>query len=106
MNVASNSLGEHVQKTNGQPHFKSKNNRYALLFKGETKKQLKQMREEAYETINYVSEEQLEVSDEFFEGYTFPTRPEWTYMLNKEQLDDNETRFFLVNLSKTLNPPN
>lgn len=94
----SSSLGETVQRINIQPHLdsRSKSNRYVLQFHKETNKQLKEMREEARKSLSYVSEAQLEISDEFFEGYDFPIRPKWTYEMSKEQVDANENRYFFV----------
>lgn len=38
----------------------------------------------------------LEVDGRFYDGYDFPTRPEWTYRMSKEQLNANENRSFTV----------
>lgn len=61
------------------------------------------MREEAFKALNYVTEAQLEVDDKFFEGYTIPTRPEWTYMMSKEQVELNEKKYFFVSKFKFYN---
>lgn len=92
----SSSLSESVQQINFQPNSRSKNNRYALQFHKETPKELRQLQEEARTTIETLSEGALEVSDEYFEGYSFPIRPKWTYEMSKEQVDGNENRYFFV----------
>lgn len=91
-----------VQQINIQPL--SKSNRYLLKFHKETNVQLKEMREEACKSLNYVSEAQLEVDDKFFDGYTIPTRPKWTYLMSKEQVDLNEKRYFFVSKFEFYNP--
>uniref|UniRef100_A0A336LYH6 Guanine nucleotide-binding protein-like 1 n=1 Tax=Culicoides sonorensis TaxID=179676 RepID=A0A336LYH6_CULSO len=95
-NAVGSSLGETVQKINLQPNLdsRSKSNRYVLQFHKETNKQLKEMREEARKSLEYVSEKELEVGDEYFKGYDFPKRPQWSFAMSKEQVDANENKYF------------
>lgn len=58
------------------------------------------MREQARQSLNYAAEKDLEVGDEFFEGYDFPIRPKWTFEMSKEQVDGNENHYFFVSSSR------
>lgn len=51
-----------------------------------------------------LSSEQLEVSsDEFYEPNTmFPVRPEWDFSISKQQLEQNEEKYFKVSIYSRL----
>lgn len=97
-------LVENIQKINLQPlrDPRSKSNRYVLQFHTESPKELKALKEEARTELKYKTEEDLELSDDFFTGYDFPKRPDWTYEMSKEQLEANENRYFFVSHFKTI----
>lgn len=94
----SSEMVEKVQKINLQPlkDSRSKSNRYVLQFHKETNKELKEMKEEARKGLSYKGPQDLEVADDYFQGYDFPIRPKWTYEMSKEQVDANENRYFFV----------
>lgn len=98
---SSSDILENVQKINLQSSKdpRSKSNRYVLQFHRETNKQLKEMKEEARRSLSYKEPKDLEVSDDFFEGYDFPKRPKWTYEMSKEQVDANENKYFFKYIS-------
>lgn len=87
---------DNIQKINIQPFRdpRSKSNRYVLQFHTETPKELKAMKEEARKSLNYASEEDLEVGDDYFNDYDMPIRPDWDYNMSKDQLEANENRYF------------
>lgn len=88
---------DNVQKMNAQPTKKSgrsNQNRYALQFHKESEKELREMKIDARNSLIKIREEQLEISDDYFREYNFPTRPPWNFEMSKEQLDGNEHRYF------------
>jgi hypothetical protein len=89
---------ESIQKINIQPFRdpRSKSNRYVLQFHTETPKELKAMKEEARKSLNYASEEDLEIGDDYFNDYDLPKRPNWDYNMSKDQLESQENRYFFV----------
>uniref|UniRef100_U5ENI0 Guanine nucleotide-binding protein-like 1 n=1 Tax=Corethrella appendiculata TaxID=1370023 RepID=U5ENI0_9DIPT len=100
------SIVDNVQKINIQPckDPRSKSNRYVLQFHRETSKELKEMKAAASKSLQYVCDKDMEIGDNYFNGYDFPKRPEWTFQMSKEQLDANENRYFfkyITNLEKT-----
>lgn len=104
MVAGTSSVIENVQKINLQPQkdARSKINRYVLQFHRESNKELKEAREEARKSLTYASDVEMEIGDEYFEGYNFPKRPKWTYEMSKEQVDANENKYFFVSTSPTL----
>lgn len=62
------------------------------------------MKEEARRSLEYKEPKELEISDDFFEGYDFPKRPKWTFEMSKEQIDSNENKYFFVSFTTTLTP--
>lgn len=94
-------FGQNIEKINLQPlkDPRSKTNRYVLQFHRETAKELREMKEEARKGLVYRSEQEMELGDNYFQQYDFPTRPKWTYEMSKEQLDGNENRYFFVRLA-------
>lgn len=52
------------------------------------------MREQARQPLSYVDEENLEIEDDYFDGYDFPKRPPWSFTMKKENLLANEERYF------------
>lgn len=96
---------ENVQKINMQPlkDPRSKANKYVLQFHNETTKEIRELRERASQSLEYVSEEQIEIDDSYFDGYDFPIRPKWNYQMSKEILMGNEERYFfkyITNMEK------
>uniref|UniRef100_A0A182RMA4 Guanine nucleotide-binding protein-like 1 n=1 Tax=Anopheles funestus TaxID=62324 RepID=A0A182RMA4_ANOFN len=95
-------FGENIEKINMQPlrDPRSKTNRYVLQFHRETPKELREMKEEARKGLVYRSEQEMELGDNYFQQYDFPTRPKWCYEMSKEQLDGNENRYFFKYVTK------
>ncbi|XP_317131.5 guanine nucleotide-binding protein-like 1 [Anopheles gambiae] len=95
-------FGQNIEKINLQPlkDPRSKTNRYVLQFHRETAKELREMKEEARKGLVYRSEQEMELGDNYFQQYDFPTRPKWTYEMSKEQLDGNENRYFFKYVTK------
>lgn len=93
-------LIDNIQRINLQPFRdpRSKSNRYVLQFHSESPKELKAMREEARSSLNYATEEELEIGDNFYEGYDIPKRPEWTHEMSKAQLEAKENNYFFVSI--------
>lgn len=89
-------LADRVQKINFQPvrDCRGRDNRFILQFHMETPKEVKNAREQARAEIIYSTDEELEVEDDFFDGYDFPVRPEWNFQMKKETLLANEERYF------------
>lgn len=87
---------ENVQKINMQPlkDPRCKANKYVLQFHTETPKEVRELREQASQSLEYASEEQQEIDDSFFDGYDIPIRPKWNYQMSKEALLGNEERYF------------
>jgi ribosome biogenesis GTPase A len=87
---------ENIQKINLQPIKDSclRTNRFVLQFHCETAKEIRELREKARQSLQYVTEEESEIGDEYFEGYDFPVRPKWSYTMSKEILTNNEARYF------------
>ncbi|XP_058839312.1 guanine nucleotide-binding protein-like 1 [Topomyia yanbarensis] len=85
-----------VEKINLQPTKdpRSKSNRYVLQFHRETAKELRELKEEALKTLNPCQAEAFELGDNYYVGYDFPKRPQWSFEMSKEQLDANENRYF------------
>lgn len=78
---------------------KSKANKYVLQFHNETKKEIRELREKARQTLEYASEKDMEINDLFFENCDFPVRPKWTFQMSKEILLANEERYFFKYLT-------
>lgn len=93
---STNRVVESIQKINLQPMRdpRSKNNRFVLQFYMETPKEIRELREKARQSLAVVSEEEVEIDDNYFDGYDFPKRPDWTYQMSKEILMANEERYF------------
>lgn len=89
-------LADRVQKINFQPlrDLRGRENRFILQFHMETSKEVKQMREQARVAIVHSTEEELEIEDDYFDGYDFPLRPSWNFQMKKETLLANEERYF------------
>lgn len=86
-----------VQKINFQPSVSRRNaNRYALSFHRETVKEMKAQKDAARKPIQFILRSDLETGDEYFRGYDFPIRPQWSYDMSKEAVDRNENRYFTV----------
>lgn len=86
-----------LQKNNFQPSVSRRNaNRYALSFHRETVKEMKAQKDAAKKPIQFSLRSELEIGDEYFQGYDFPIRPPWTYDISKETIDRNENRYFTV----------
>ncbi|XP_053976140.1 guanine nucleotide-binding protein-like 1 [Hylaeus volcanicus] len=85
-----------VQKINKQPKDgNSSKNRYALQFFQETKEELMKRREDANRTIQCLSYEELEVSDDYFPSeIDMPKRPPWDFNMTKQQLELREQKYF------------
>ncbi|GAB0088132.1 guanine nucleotide-binding protein-like 1 [Sergentomyia squamirostris] len=92
-----------VQKLNFQPSKDGRANRYVFHFYRESEKQLREAKEEAKKVIIPVPPEAREVGDDFFVGYDFPQRPRWNFEMSKDQLEQNENKYFrdyMQNLEK------
>lgn len=81
------------------------NFRYVLQFHKETPAELKERKKQAYETIETVTESDLEhnLDDYFLPELDFPKRPEWNFNMSLDQLDRREQEYFreyLVNIEK------
>ncbi|GLV45889.1 Phosphofructokinase [Carabus blaptoides fortunei] len=89
----------HVQKMNQQSSYKnvkSNANRYALKFYCDSPAELKLAKEQAYQEIVPIDEKGLEISgDEYFtKDVDFPKRPDWSYNMNRQELEAREQRYF------------
>lgn len=95
---ASVPIVDNIQRINLQPFrdSRSKSNRYVLQFHTESPKELKAMREEARQSLNYAADEQLEIGDNFYEGSDIPKRPDWSFEMSKAQLESKENSYFFV----------
>lgn len=78
----------------------SRPNRYALQFFKETNEEIKEKKEQAYQSLNEVGEEDLEIDGtQFFDDLLdFPQRPPWNFDLSKDQLEAQENRYFTTYL--------
>lgn len=86
-----------IQKINFQPSVSRRNaNRYALSFHRETVKEMKAQKDAARKPIQFILRSDLETGDEYFHGYDFPIRPQWSYDMSKEYVDRKENRYFTV----------
>lgn len=87
---------ENVQKINLQPlkDPRSRANRYVLQFHSETPKEIRELREQARQSLQFLDETQSELDDKYFDGYNFPHRPKWDYQMSKQVLMANEERYF------------
>ncbi|XP_012282012.1 guanine nucleotide-binding protein-like 1 [Orussus abietinus] len=86
-----------IQKINQQPRDgnSSKTGKYALQFYNESKEEIKKRKEDSRTTIQPVSLEEQEISDNFFPPeIDLPKRPPWDYNMSKVQLDLREQRYF------------
>ncbi|GAB1868182.1 Guanine nucleotide-binding protein-like 1 [Camponotus japonicus] len=95
-NASNTEYGRQVQKINKQPRDnKSSRNRYTLQFFQETNEELRKRKEQALKSIEPVSLEDQEISDNYFPpGIDMPKRPPWDFNMTKEQLDIREQRYF------------
>lgn len=71
-------------------------NRYNFQFYQESKKELEQMKLEAYKPFDVISPKQREVDASYFGQYDFPVRPKWSCDQSKDALERNENRYFRV----------
>lgn len=71
-------------------------NRYNLCFYQESKKEMERLKLEGLKPFNPATPEQREINANFYEGYDFPTRPEWSFDMDKATLDRNENKYFRV----------
>lgn len=87
---------ENIQKINMQPlkDPRSKANRYVLQFHTETAKEVREMKEQSQQSLQYATEAEMEIDDSYFNGYDFPHRPPWNYQMSKEVVLANEERYF------------
>lgn len=73
---------------------RGRTNRFVLQFHAESPKEVKLLREQAKESLKYVTDNGLEIEDDYFNGYDFPIRPPWNFQMKKETLLANEERYF------------
>lgn len=77
-------------------------NRYNLHFYQETKRDLDMMRSLAFKPLIPAQSKDREIDLKYFEGYDFPLRPQWSYDMAKETLEQNENKYFRVGLFKKM----
>ncbi|CAO1394031.1 unnamed protein product [Diamesa serratosioi] len=99
-------FAENINKINMQPlkDPRSKSNKYVLQFHTESPKELKEMRERARHVLEYATEQQMEIDNNYFIGYGFPHRPDWNFKMSKDVLLANEERYFfkyITHMEKT-----
>lgn len=89
-------FAENIHKINMQPlkDPRSKSNKYVLQFHAESPKELKEMRERARQALEYATDQQMEIDNNYFIGYGFPHRPDWNFKMSKDVLLANEERYF------------
>lgn len=75
-------------------------NRYNLCFYQESKKEMERLKLEGLKPYNPATPDQREIDASFYVGYDFPTRPEWSYDMDKVTLDRNENKYFRVSFFK------
>lgn len=86
-----------IQKIDEQPNGRSSRNKYALQFFQESREELLKRKEEAFNSIEPVSHQDQEISDDYYpQGIDMPKRPAWDYKMTKEQLEMMEQRYFTV----------
>lgn len=83
-----------VRRINFQSSRDGQTNRYAFHFYQESEKKLQELKLDGRRAIEVLPKTALEVDDQFFVGYDFPKRPDWTYEMSKRQLDHNENKSF------------
>lgn len=88
-----------IQKIDEQPNGRSSRNKYALQFFQESREELLKRKEEAFNSIEPVSLQDQEISDDYYpQGIDMPKRPAWDYKMTKEQLEMMEQRYFTVRI--------
>jgi ribosome biogenesis GTPase A/vacuolar-type H+-ATPase subunit H len=87
---------EKVQSLHVQPikDMRGKTNRYVLQFNTESPSEIRDAREKARASLEYATEEALEIDDNFFDGFDLPKRPPWSFNMKKETVLANEERDF------------
>lgn len=99
LNNASNmECKREVQKINKQPKdSRSSRNKYTLQFFQESKEELRKRKEQALESIEFVSLRVQEISDNYFPPeIDIPKRPPWDFNMTKDQLEMREQKYFRV----------
>jgi len=73
-------------------------NRYALIFKTESKEEITKLKQEARKEICSVQPEYMEctVEDFYPPELDFPIRPPWNIGISRTELERNENRYFNV----------
>ncbi|RLU14720.1 hypothetical protein DMN91_012607 [Ooceraea biroi] len=91
-----------TQKINEQPsNSRSSSNRFALQFFQESKEELQKRKERAFQSIEFISLKDQEVSDKYYpSGMDMPKRPPWDFGMTKQQLEMKEQRYFTEYLGK------
>ncbi|EZA50932.1 Guanine nucleotide-binding protein-like protein [Ooceraea biroi] len=91
-----------TQKINEQPsNSRSSSNRFALQFFQESKEELQKRKERAFQSIEFISLKDQEVSDKYYpSGMDMPKRPPWDFGMTKQQLEMREQRYFTEYLGK------
>lgn len=71
-----------------------------MQFVKESQDELKRKRKEATKALEYRSETELEIDiDDVYKPSSpldMPIRPKWTYEMTKEQLENQEKKYFAV----------
>lgn len=83
-----------IRKINFQPSREGRTNRYAFHFYQDSEKKLREMKLDGRRAVDILPKTALEIDDRYFTGYDFPKRPDWTFSMSKEQLDQSENKSF------------
>ncbi|KAK9702330.1 50S ribosome-binding GTPase [Popillia japonica] len=86
-----------IRKINFQPvKDNARSNKYVLQFHNESKEELKERREFARQSLLHVTEKELEVVGEnyFLKELDFPKRPQWSFNMSRDQLEQKEQKYF------------
>lgn len=96
-----------VRKLNYQPGKgdRDNRNRYVLKFQRETEDELKERKEAAYQSLTYVSEQELEIEGDVYfpKQLQFPKRPPWSFEMGRDTLEAKENKYFTVSRSNQNN---
>lgn len=86
---------------------RSDGNRYALKFYRESNEELKMKKEEAFKSLNPVSEKEMEIdpTDYFPKDISFPQRPPWDFNMTAAALDAQEQKYFREYIQTLQNSP-
>jgi ribosome biogenesis GTPase A len=74
--------------------MRGRTDRYILQFHKESPAEIRDAKEKARMSLEYATEEDFEIDDDFFEGFDMPKRPKWSFNMKKEVVQANEEKYF------------